>query len=226
MDFQTVLNGAVSKLVESGAIERRIEESLAKCVEEAVSSELRSYSEFGKMVQESVKRSLGINVAHVDLPEYNDLIIKIVKKQVDKVLGETLERQVSDNISQILRKPPAEITVQELADAFKESMIRDCHCEGGEISVDIEGSNVDGYWHLYMDEKPNKKGFACRFHIGIDREGMVYSMSVGGADYEKRLFIGPAYGFERLLFALKVNRSKILKPDSVLDVELEYSAAE
>lgn len=224
MDFKAMVVDSIERLAASGAIEKHIDEQVSKTVQDIVHSELKSYSDFGKVLGEAVKKALSVQTMHMDLPEYNNLICKIVAKQVDMALGAVIEQQVSANLKKILNAPPAEITVQQLVDQLKEKVTEShgCHCDPIYLAIQIEESeSSDGYWRLYLhDEAKNSlHKYSYRYQLAMDPQGCVYSLSVGGVKMEERLFVGPHYGFDRLLFAIYVGKTKVLKPVSVDEID-------
>lgn len=230
MDFQTAVLESVNKLAGSGHIEKQIEAAVSKTIAEIINDELKSYSEFGKNVKEAVKKSLSFQSAQINLPEYNAMILKVVARQVDAALGAVVEKQVSENLKDILSPMPEQLTVQDLVDKLIEKVKDDggCHCDRRGILIELDGGTGDGvcggYWHLYLHDEPEIKGsygsnkYTYKYQIAVTDKGEVYSVSFGGQDIDKRMFLGPYYGFERYLLALKTCRTRLVKPDSVDDI--------
>lgn len=209
-EMEQAVATAFSNIAGSGFIEKQIEEQLSKSIAGIVKSQLESYSEFGKALNEHVKKALQVDFSGLGLPGYNDMILKIVRRQVDAGLADVLSTQVEGQLTKLLKPAPAEIKLSELIKEFIEQSADDCPCDNpNSISLHIEKSDR-GYRRIYLDKDEGKSMYACAIHIAITGEGEVYSLKINEFDPKKTLFVGPIYGFERRLFQMHAAGTKLI----------------
>ncbi|RSK89546.1 hypothetical protein EJF22_23225 [Pandoraea apista] len=101
-ELQNVVSTAFANIVASGAIEKAIEERLQRTITEAIDSELRSYSDFGKIIEERIKQSLQVNFDSAAIPGYNDLILKIIAQQLNANMGSALTANLQERMAELL----------------------------------------------------------------------------------------------------------------------------
>lgn len=224
MDFRTAVIESLDRLIASGAIEKAIEATLAKTIATVLEHELRSYSDFGKQIEEAVKQSLAIR-GDLDLPAYNDTLLQILRRQVETQTNAVLEQQVVSRMKELLTPAPESITLTKLVEAFMEQ-VKDhtdsgCVCYGeGEYGVSVDVTQ-DGYFgHIRLADEPDAKKWDI--DIGFsNREQTIYSLRLG-AETEGRIFAGPFYNFERLLFQMKAAGTKIVIDCDPADLETTF----
>lgn len=205
-DLKHAVAKAFDNVIASGAIEQAIEKQLASTITSLINSELREYSEFGKAIGAKVKESIAVNLDRMDLPSYNDLIIKIVRAQMDGVMQGDAAKQLEANMAKLLETAPAEITLEKLVEDFINEHKEDKH--GDEFTLRIDRKY--GSTYVSLDVEPNKSEYACDFRLAVDQDGKVYSFHLGGKDVGKTMFTGPLYGFERTVFRLYAAKSKLI----------------
>jgi hypothetical protein len=223
MDMTAAVHKAFENMVTTGAVATIIEQHLMSCVQSAVKDALSSYGDFGKMLKEQVAKSLTIN-ENLGLPEYNDLILKIIRKQVDAQIGAQLQRNVAEQLAKLLETPPAEIKLSKLFEEFREYAVdhyaRD---EESHFTVGMKNNDYrDGSYDVWFDLKRDRSQFQSAHRVGVDADGCCWRLTVDNEDANQRLFLGPLFGFERLLFQIKVGGTKIIRDCTPDDVDTEY----
>lgn len=228
MDMRECLVTAVDRLIASGEIEKQIEKALASTVATAIEHELRSYSDFGKSLTEKVQAAFALN-GSLDLPSYNDALLKIIHAQVEHQTRDTIQRQVAERMKELLTPPPESISLTKLVEQYiehvKEHVEGGCVCYGEEQSITliVEESSTKGFHHVYLDDEPNKKRDSCDINIGLHRDE-VYHLSFRNQAVEKQMFAGPFYGFERMLFQMKAAKSKLVLDATADELDLSYAS--
>lgn len=219
MDFRTAVIESLDRMIASDAITRMIEKAIGDTIAYVIKSELgSSYSDFGKKLTEAVKASLALN-GSLDLPAYNDAVIKIAQKKMLSLQQDSLEMQVSKQLEKLLETAPAEITLSALVGQYVEMLRQryesECGCEEKRITLIVEKSDHN-FTYICLDEDPKKRRFECDIQLGVNRNE-VFSLRLGGADVAKQLFVGPLYGFEKMLFQFHAAKTKV-----IFDKEPEY----
>jgi hypothetical protein len=218
-DLQNAITEKFQQIASSGAIDAMIEKQLTETIQTIIKDSLRSHSDFGRALEEHVKKAVNVDLHRLELPGYNDLILKLIQQQVAVQLDNQIAVQIEKQMSELLAPPPAEMRLSELLKEFIESKSNDssCVCDGPErISLHIE-KHPDGYAHVYFDEDEGKEKYSCGYAIHIASGGRVYSLKIDEQDISKKLFIGPFYNYERRLFQLYAAGTKL-----IIDGENEY----
>lgn len=231
MNLEESILRAVGNVVESGKIEAAIEARIEKTILSVIDDLLGGYgSEFAKQVRASVTKSLEIS-GELDLPSYNDVILKIVRAKVQGLTMDSIQKHVAAQLEEFLTPAPEAITLSKLVNEFikyvKERRRHDCTCHTYDrISFHIDGSeSARGYRHIYLDEQAEKGRFQCDISLGTNAAGQVYSVNIRNAEGTNKLFAGPFYGFERMLFQMHAAKTKIVFDVEASDINTEYEVA-
>jgi hypothetical protein len=223
-ELQQVVSDSFAKIVASGVIEAAIEKKLTETINSILDTELRAYSDFGKQLGAQVKSALNVDFANLELPGYNDLILKIVRQQVDGHVAQSVAAHVEEQMAALLAPPPAEIKLSKLvADFIESKKSDDCSCSGPErISLHVEETSYGGYW-IFMDAADGKEKYQCTYRIGVSSDDShVFSLKIDDKDAKNTLFIGPMYGFERDLFQMYATGTKFIVDENVDDINTRY----
>lgn len=223
-ELEQVVSNAFSNIVTAGVIEKAIEEKLTKTITSIINDELQSYSEFGKQLNEHVKRAVKVDFSQLGIPGYNDLILKIIRQRVDANLNKQIEKHVTEQLDELLAPAPDEIKLSELvADFIKfqaEKQSYSCSCDLPEritLGVSTDGS----FTHVYLDKEHGSDRYECPWRIDT-MDGRVYSVRINEIDPKNALFIGPMYGFERKLFQLYAAGTKLVIDADVDEIDTSY----
>lgn len=218
-ELQQAVSNAFANVVAAGTIEKVIEEKLTSTITSIISEELRSYSDFGKALGEQVKAAMQVDFSNLGLPGYNDLILKIIRAQVEHQTSQSIAAHVEEQMKELLAPAPAEIKLSELIEEFiKEEDDRfGCSCDKPDQITLIIHDGTDGgrysslknYHHIYFDKEPGKDKYECDFQIDIN-EGRVYSVRLDKRDPNKSIFIGPIYGFARRIYQLYAANTRLI----------------
>ena len=205
-DLKSAVSTAFSNVVASGAIEQAIEKQLASTISSLIQNEMREYSDFGKAIKDRVQQAVCVNLDRMDLPTYNDLILQIIRRQVDGVMHSEAAKQIEANMAKLLERAPTSITLEKLVDDFIESHKEDR--AGQDFTLLVERKY--GSTYVCFDVESGKSEYQCAFRLGIDPDGHVYHLAFGGKEVSKSLFMGPFYGFERALFQMYAAKTKLI----------------
>lgn len=228
MDFRAAVIASLDKLLDTGAVQAMIEKHLAKAFEEAISSELRSYSDFGKQVQASVREALALR-GPIDLPSYNGMILAVVRRLVETQTRASVEKQVAENLKDLLTPAPERITLSKLVETYIEHIKAQhdagcvCYGEQNQITLLVEAGNY-GNVSIGLDKEPGQRRAQCDIELGVTKEGKLYWLRFRDDDVEKRMFAGPFYGFERALFQMKAAGTILEFDADPADINTYYGA--
>ncbi|HWW07748.1 hypothetical protein [Collimonas sp.] len=221
--LQQIVSDSFAKIVSSGVIEAAIEKKLTETINSILDSELRSYSDFGKQLGAQVKSALNVDFANLQLPGYNDLILSIVRKQVNALVAKSAALHVEEQMTVLLASPPAEIKLSKLVADFIEANKPDgCACgDSDHISLLVEKSDYD-YCHIYMDKDAGKSRYSCDIQVHVNTDGRVYSLKIDDKEIGKSLFVGPMYGFDLDLFQMYAAGTKLIVDGDEHSIDTYY----
>jgi hypothetical protein len=214
-DLQGVVNGAVEAALKSGGpVEKLVSEQVNKAIAEAFTSQFRSYSDFGKAVQKAVADALTFDPDKFEIQRYHLLIRDVVKRRVEEKM--TLEFAVElDKLLADLHEPvPAELKLSELVAAFIEHFEKESYARNraDRISVTVENFEY-GYTTIKLHpDGSGKKTYSSHHDMSLflNKEGNVYAIWISGESIDKKFFLSPKRGFERLLVGLYMQKSRIV----------------
>ena len=139
-----------------------ITKAVKETVDRHIQESLRTYSAFGKQVEEAVGKALQLH-GDIDLPSYNDAILKIVAAQVEHATKQSIEAQVAERMKDLLTPAPATIRLSELVKQYVE-MLREkensgCVCYGDrkEITFQVSEISYGMFREVILDPEHNTK---------------------------------------------------------------------
>lgn len=233
MDFRLAVVESAERLIASGAIQKAIEETLAKSVAAVVKDELGQYSEFGKALKAKVQTALKV-YDEIDLPSYNDAILKIVRMQVEAATNAVVEREVAGRLKELLTPAPESIKFSELIEQYKERIKEEnsagCVCYGERHAISVSIEHEDRYGGRWTDVKlwDEAKGEGSPDIFFSVHGEKIWRLNFKNQQVEQRLFAGPFFYFERTLFQMKAAQTRIVMDVGAedIDTEIELSHAD
>jgi len=186
IDFQAMVNAAMVKMHQEGAIQKIVEEKMAKTVSSIVDDVLGSYSDFGRQVKEVVKQTLAIDVDKMELPTYNVLVRNVIKEKLDQLVHVQGIELLKARMDEIFKTVEPEMELSKIIENWKEALNDDHDRDGEEITVIWEPSNYSrcGGW-LHVDEEGDKGKYQCDLQVGINKDGTIFSLKWKSKDLLK-----------------------------------------
>lgn len=223
-DFKDAVIAALDHVVASGAIEKAIQDTLAKTVAGVVNDQLREYSDFGKQLKEHVTKAMQVNFAELDLPSYNHFILGILRKQADAALAGDIAKKLEADMAALLQDAPSEITLEKLVEDFR-AEFKEQYGEPryGNFSLHVHSDSPSGWWRVAMDPDSGKSEYSCKFRLAATDEGRIYSMHVGDMDVKNGVFTRHLHGFERQLFRMYAAGTKLVIPSGTTEDDFSRS---
>lgn len=247
LELRELLVASIDNLVASGAIEKAMEEAIAKTVTGVLKDQLREYSEFGKLVTKAVEKSLALH-GDLNLPAYNHSILKIVEAQVKHATEKSIEREVAGRMKSLLTPAPERIKLSTLVEQYvqhlKDQQEGGCTCWGGDEVAHVqlrEDRSSSSFLTLHLaptDDKPStgsrqKDAISIGLHVrqrsedGEPKVATIYHLSFQNVDVEKQMFVGDIRAFERTIFQMRAANTSIeIDCDPASSLDLYYGAHE
>lgn len=216
-ELSQAIQTAFTGMVESGQLTKIIEANVQKSVETVLSEALRSYSPFQKALAEHVQKSLSVDFSNLGLAGYNETILKIIKAKLDASIHKFADKQFAESMDELLQNPPAEIKLSALVKMLSDEAKEDDNHEGISWHLVMSDSS-DGWGHLKMDAKPDVRKDDCRFEIAFTAKGEIYRIYIPySGDVTKKIFAGPFFGFERVLFQMYAAKTKLILDEDAVE---------
>lgn len=183
-DLKNAVNESMQKIISDGSVEKMIEEKLKKTVNDIIDSQLSSYSDFGKKLQEKIKTGLSVSFDKVSFPEYNQTILRLVEGIVNNAVTDETQKKFKEDLLKLFGKPPAEIKLSELIEKYIEEN-KDDEFEREEaerIALIITPKDIDKYYTVALNPTDTKRGFSridsstihewtdCKFYMSVRLE--------------------------------------------------------
>ena len=196
------------------------------CVKRHLDAALASYSELGKQIETAVENALRID-GQLDLPSYNEMIIKFVELQVQHLTADAIQKTAASRLKELLTPAPTKIKLSELLEQYRQQLKDEqddgCVCYGEDddlnISCRVTAHEHGGYRGIELREKASERTAAI--YIGITKENKVYYIRFRDQAVETRMFVGPVYGFERMIYQMKA-AGTIIEIDDYENVDTYY----
>ena len=230
MDFRQAVIDALDRQIAAGKVNEHIEAAVASSLKHAIGNLLGDYGPFTKHLEEALKQSLALN-GSLDLPSYNDAVLKIVRQKVERAMQGSIEREVEKQLTYLLEPAPASIRLSELVAQYreylKERLRGGCHCHDADyrIKLRVGDRSLHGYKEIELWETRTDKS-SPDIRIATNGEGTVYSLSFKHFGSDNPLFSGPLYGFQRRLFQMRVAGTRIEFDENASLIDDGYSPEE
>jgi hypothetical protein len=219
---------AVAEYMRSPAAAEKVAAVVKKEVDKAIEEALGWSSEFRKTVNAAVSKALKVH-GDIDLPSYNETILKIVARQVETSTRDSIEKEVARRMKDLLTPAPETIKLSELAEQYqkflKEQASAGCVCYGEvRFAVQIEEADQYGYRSVLFDKDGDrtKRKYEWDIRLGVTKEGRIYNLAFQNQDVNKVMFAGPFYAFERSLFQMKAAGTLLQIDVTVDDIDTNY----
>lgn len=203
------INAKLAEMNTDGSLSKLIKESVERTVEQIMKSALGEYSSFGKTLAEAVKKSLSFDPEQLGLGGYNQAILQIIRQKLDANLQTKGTQRIAEDLEQLLSGGAKEtIKLSELVEGLKQWAVgRDQDTR--RVTVILDDSSYGSRW-IYLDRHPDKPKYECAFRLLIGQDDGIASLWLEGEDPKTSLFIGTLFEFEKDLFAMYVNKTKVI----------------
>jgi len=223
MDLNEIGRMAVGKVLESGVIEKKIEEAIGKTLTELIENNFSSYSDFGKNLKEKLKKSFNADMDRVSIPEYHTKMLTYITTEIELNMKNNFNDTMKERIQKFFKPlEKDEYKISEIVELYKDNIDFDFKNDCDVIDKDYEitafvdrSQNVEYYYYLYLDSKPNTSRYQCEYQIGFS-EDCLFTVSHNDGELLK-IKHTILDGFERLLFNLFSCKTKIINDSKAID---------
>ena len=182
MNIQEQVQSALNNIVASGTIEEIISKKVEKTIEDILTDSLRSYSDFGKKLEEVIKQSLQIDLSKVSTLGYQQIVVDIVKQKLQEAtlnhISEPIEKAINEVIAPFEKRT---YKLSEIIEKYKEYEWDSSDDDEIEISFHVEESSY-GSVHIGFDKEKGKRKYDCEYQLSVndDKDKNIYSFEIKG----------------------------------------------
>lgn len=119
-DIQNVVNAAMLKMVESGAIEKKIEDALEGAINSAINEQFSRYGSVQKMIEKSFEEGFKFDSSSIDFDSYNAVILAGVKQKINDSFKADSSSLLMTELDKMLKEAPDEIDIHEFINTICE----------------------------------------------------------------------------------------------------------
>ena len=224
---------AVAKAIESEFTTEKISELVkahaAKAIESAIRAQFEWRGPTAKLMAQKISEVMPTDFG--DMCRMADVVCRTVESTIKQSQDEFIQRAVTERIELMLKPLPPVMKLSEIVGKIVGSFSEADREGERQPTVIFQRSSshlTSEYCDIYIGPTGEKHRYSCDYHIRIRRaEGseLYECWSLEDNDPSRRIFTGPIYGAEALLFALHTGRVKIELDKTDFD-DLYYEGAE
>ncbi|MCB5367023.1 hypothetical protein [Collinsella aerofaciens] len=214
MDLNKIVNDTMLKLKEEGFIEDRVKHHLANTIDSVLKDSLSSWSSFGRELQEKVQEQLQFNLDRLDIPSYNQVILNLIKQELDNNVHVIGAKAIQEQLQEILGTAKEEYKLSELIERMVEEALEFGDLdpdEPKEITVHVSPEGMITY--IYLDPEEDVNRYNCKYMIALNDDGTVWRAEVNDKKFDNRVIMGGLYGLEKVLFQMWTKKAKLIIDD-------------
>ena len=208
---------AIAKALESEFTTEKISELVkahaAKAIESAIRAQFEWRGPTAKLMEQKISEAMPTDFG--DMCRMADVVCRTVESTIKQTQDDFIQRAVTERIELMLKPLPPVMKLSEIVGQNVESFSeadREGDLQPTVIFQRSDSPLTSGYCDIHIDPTSGKNRFSCGYHIRIRQaEGseLYECWSLTDKDPSRRIFTGPIYGAEALLFALHTGRVKI-----------------
>ncbi|MDQ0091644.1 hypothetical protein J2T12_005084 [Paenibacillus anaericanus] len=211
MDLNLMVNNSLANLKEEGYVEKIVKKQLEETISDIVRDSFRSYSEFGKGLKEAVNNQLQINLDKLDIPSYNQVVLNVIKGELERSVHEEGAKLIQEQIQELLGTGKQEYTLSELIKEMVEDDLKLDELDYEdykEITVHVEQKYGNTY--VYFDPEEDKSWHECKYMIALNEDGTVWRSEISDKKFDNRVIMGGLYGLEATMFKMWTRKAKLI----------------
>lgn len=219
LDLVEAVETSFRQLVSSGKIETMIEAQLETLIQGLLKDTIRSYSDFGKQIDQKVRAALAIG--EFTLPQYGERVCKLIETLTESMIDSTFHQSLKKRLHDLLIGAPETIKLSKLCEQFAEDFDRERYGQRWSFHFERTFPNSDSlahYFTLSFDDAEGLKPNGCDYHLGlrkIDRLEDVEAyepvdVTFGSHSTKDRLFCERHHGFAATLWQMYAARTLIV----------------
>lgn len=168
LDLVEAVETSFRNLVSSGKIETMIEAQLEKLVQNLLQDSIKSYSDFGKQIDEKIRKAMAIG--DFTLPQYGERVCKLVETLCDSMIDSTFQQSLKKRLHDLLIGAPKSIELSKLCEQFADDIDQERYGESWSLHFRRTYPKSDVLSDLFtlsLDQREGLKADECEFHFEL-----------------------------------------------------------
>ena len=219
INLENTVAAALEKALSPDTVRTKVEEAVAKVVDKAISDAFSTYGDFSTTVKKSVAELLPHSVDIEGAANFNHAINQAITTRLKQVNDERIQQAIEPMLEELFKPAPAEVTLSALIETALASWRSEYERKGSRkpyVLVEKTTGIVAGYHHIFIDPDGSKASeysfskYKARVQIDVNDKGEVYGLKISGSDIRNMIFAGPFFNFDRHLFQLYTQKTRLI----------------
>ncbi|HCG7649467.1 TPA: hypothetical protein NJ443_003695 [Vibrio parahaemolyticus] len=143
-ELQEIVSNKVNDMVNSGVVEKAIEDAVSKCITKVLEDQFRSYGELSKQMEKVIQDKLRIDPDRISIPTYEDQMIKVMNSTLNKfITSEAMvrfEKMAEDKFGALPTEMPVTDFINNIVEYWRDGDDFDKQDMSEEAEVQLEAS--------------------------------------------------------------------------------------
>lgn len=227
MDIKELIKNSIQNMDIEKIITEKAQEVIKETLESIIKDTFKSWSDFGKELQNKMSEELKINLSEIKLDEYNNVIISLLeqslkenstdnlyfKEKIDKLIKEIAETDVK-----------REYKLSEIIDLYKSEYDEEAQENRyEEMYLKVEENSLSDLIWIFINkcEVDNEYGSDIQFGYNT-RTNKIISLNIESKIISDRsIYRNRLYGTDKLLYQMFLLGSKIIIDEKDCDLYYE-----
>lgn len=210
MDIKEIIKNKTNELIESGKVEKMIEENIQSSIKKSIDSLFGGY-QFQRDIEKKISEEIDPALKSIDLSAYKSMVHARAEQMIKSTLDADLAEKAVEQYKALFMLQDEEIKISEIFKLVRGDFISnsdDCYEEYFTLIFDEEESGSFNYLNIFFDKDPDKTNKECEYSFRLMKYGddAEYTISRMDLDYhgeikDKLMLFQPGYlsDFERVL---------------------------
>ncbi|OJT57631.1 hypothetical protein [Bacillus licheniformis] len=211
MDLNLIINNTLTELKDQGYVEKIVRKQLEETIQDIIKDSFKSWSDFGKELKQQVQDQIQFNLDSLDIPSYNQVILNIIKDELERSVHEEGARRIQESIRDILGTAKEEYKLSELINEIVEQdcELNELHYDDyKEITVIVE--NKYGGKYIYIDPEEDQDWYRCKYRLTLDNDLTITRAEINDRAFDNKTIMGGLYGADATIFKMWTRKSKLI----------------
>lgn len=228
MDIKELIKNSIQNMDIEKIITEKTQEVIKETLESIIKDTFKSWSDFGKELQNKMSEELKINLSEIKLDEYNNVIISLLEQNLKENSTNNLylKNKIDNLIKEISETDvKKEYKLSEIINLYKSEYEEKAQEDGYEkMYLKVKESSISDLIWIFINNKceiDDEYGSDIQFGYNI-RTDKIISLNIENKKYDsKSIYKNRLYGTDKLLYQMFLLGSKIIIDEKDCDLYYE-----
>ncbi|MCG3884141.1 hypothetical protein I3271_05525 [Photobacterium leiognathi] len=195
LNLEQIAINAVSNALNSDALKAAIENKITETIEKEVTDMFRSYSDFGKTFEKTLKEKLQLDVDQLNFTNYNHWLAVTIKERFQAHIEKPTFNQIDNMLNEIMPIAAPQLSLDDLIESLRKSKDEydSSHCGRFAVCFGRDTGYSAKYITIAFDEDFEKRSFRTSFNTNKKASDCEYSIRV---DISSHKVVGFDIGYQ------------------------------